>query len=431
MKKNFFIISIFGTLLSPVVSHAATSFDTISFKPASDHGYYLTVEQSQTLKQWNAAIGAYGEFSRHSFQGVIDKQATVTVGGAVGLMDWLSLGATVTGVPHQQFFSPTTGAEETKARWGDVTLNLKGRIVDNEVSPIGIALVPFVTIPSGDDEHFVGNGKVTGGGKLVVDTARIADFLSFSINVGGQAREAVTLPGTRTINDQFIYGAAVNARILKPVQLIAEVQGWTTFDDFFKQGNRPVEMNGAVRFLTSDTGGLAITAGGGGRLNDDGPGTPEWRVFGGLSYRTPTEEREQPEPIVETPPPRPTKEVIRSNNIYFATGKATITSASLPALDELFSEVQGRSDVKHIHIEGHTDSVGDDDSNLKLSEARANAIRTFFIKKGYPSEKISASGMGEASPIADNDSKEGRSQNRRVEFHLELQPGSNTVPGNS
>ncbi len=74
-------------------------------------------------------------------------------------------------------------------------------------------------------------------------------------------------------------------------------------------------------------------------------------------------------------------------------------------------------------VQGHTDSVGGDAYNQKLSQARANTIRMALIQRGVAVD-VTAVGMGESSPIADNTTVEGRSQNRRVEFHLQLDSNS-------
>ena len=69
----------------------------------------------------------------------------------------------------------------------------------------------------------------------------------------------------------------------------------------------------------------------------------------------------------------------------------------------------------YIEIVGHTDSEGDDDANMKLSKARANAVRDYLVSKDVPSYKMLTTGMGETMPIASNDTKEGRAANRRVQ----------------
>jgi OOP family OmpA-OmpF porin len=69
-----------------------------------------------------------------------------------------------------------------------------------------------------------------------------------------------------------------------------------------------------------------------------------------------------------------------------------------------------------IRITGHTDNVGSDRANQKLSEGRANSVRDDLIKRGISADRIEAEGKGESQPITTNDTEEGRAQNRRVEF---------------
>ncbi|HKU51706.1 MAG TPA: hypothetical protein VJQ25_04510, partial [Nitrospira sp.] len=253
---------IMGLFAFPCIALSAPSFDSITFKPATDQGFYLTTEQSQTLGQWNYAAGLLAEFSNDSViartvnrirvNDVVNEELTLHASGALGLFDWLNAGVLVEFVPLQHFNAIGTNVADDGARMGDIRFNLKGRILDNEKHPVGISIVPFVTFPTGDDEHFTGNGKVTGGGMLVIDTPRIHDKFSASLNVGGQVREAVTLaPGT-TINDQFLVGAGVNYAVHPKVELIAEVNGWTPFESFWEDNVRNLEANGAVRWSFAD-----------------------------------------------------------------------------------------------------------------------------------------------------------------------------------
>jgi len=71
-----------------------------------------------------------------------------------------------------------------------------------------------------------------------------------------------------------------------------------------------------------------------------------------------------------------------------------------------------------IEIQGHTDNVGSDEANLKLSQQRADAVRDYFIKKKLPMERVRSVGFGEARPIASNATTEGQAKNRRVEFEI-------------
>lgn len=109
-------------------------------------------------------------------------------------------------------------------------------------------------------------------------------------------------------------------------------------------------------------------------------------------------------------------ERIRLQNIYFDTGKATIKPESFPILDQV-AEFLKANPKAVVEIQGHTDSVGSDSYNMRLSQARAEAVRTYLITRhGIDASRLMARGYGESMPIASNASREGRAMNRRVEF---------------
>jgi outer membrane protein OmpA-like peptidoglycan-associated protein len=87
-------------------------------------------------------------------------------------------------------------------------------------------------------------------------------------------------------------------------------------------------------------------------------------------------------------------------------------------LQEMARLVSENPDLGRISIEGHTDSRGSDQYNLKLSEIRAASVLQFLVAQGVPIERLTSAGFGESRPIRDNDTEEHRSQNRRVEFRL-------------
>lgn len=103
-------------------------------------------------------------------------------------------------------------------------------------------------------------------------------------------------------------------------------------------------------------------------------------------------------------------------NIYFDSGKATLREESKAELDKLF-EILNRSAIT-IELGGHTDNVGTDESNQKLSQDRVNSVREYLIEKGISKDRITAVGYGEEFPIASNDTDEGKQKNRRVEVKV-------------
>ena len=110
-------------------------------------------------------------------------------------------------------------------------------------------------------------------------------------------------------------------------------------------------------------------------------------------------------------------EVFIIRNLHFATNKTRILSRSEQALQDLYMYLARNPQVR-IKIVGHTDSVGKDEANQKLSDGRANAVMQNLIERGIAPERLQAEGRGETQPIDTNDTEEGRQNNRRVEIEI-------------
>ncbi len=111
------------------------------------------------------------------------------------------------------------------------------------------------------------------------------------------------------------------------------------------------------------------------------------------------------------------KLTLGENSVNFDLNKSSLTSTAKANLDKLVPVFNDYKDTD-IQIFGYTDSSGSDDYNLKLSEQRAASVKTYLVSKGINASRINTVGRGEADPIASNDTKEGMSQNRRVEFAI-------------
>ncbi len=107
----------------------------------------------------------------------------------------------------------------------------------------------------------------------------------------------------------------------------------------------------------------------------------------------------------------------RFNNLNFASGSATIAGESGAEVDNLAAILKAYSDLK-VSIQGYTDSKGNADSNLTLSKQRADAVQQRLIAAGIAANRITTQGFGAANPVADNETAEGRAQNRRIEVVL-------------
>ena len=111
------------------------------------------------------------------------------------------------------------------------------------------------------------------------------------------------------------------------------------------------------------------------------------------------------------------KLTLNENAVRFATNKSTLTSQAKANLDKLVPVFNSYADT-NIEIFGYTDSTGAADYNLSLSDKRAEAVKVYLISKGLSASRFKTIGKGIADPIANNDTPEGRTQNRRVEFAI-------------
>jgi outer membrane protein OmpA-like peptidoglycan-associated protein len=104
--------------------------------------------------------------------------------------------------------------------------------------------------------------------------------------------------------------------------------------------------------------------------------------------------------------------------VLFDTGSSTLKPEARKTLEEAAARVKKFTDAP-VTVAGHTDSVGNDASNQKLSESRAAAVRDYFVSQaGVPAARLAVKGFGKTQPVADNGTEQGRARNRRVEVQI-------------
>ena len=112
-------------------------------------------------------------------------------------------------------------------------------------------------------------------------------------------------------------------------------------------------------------------------------------------------------------PPR----TIILENVYFDTNKTTLKPESFESLNNLVELLTSKPDI-NMEIYGHTDNVGGEAFNMKLSQGRAESVRAYLIQKGIAGSRLTAIGYGYSKPIDTNDTLEGRQHNRRTEVRI-------------
>jgi outer membrane protein OmpA-like peptidoglycan-associated protein len=129
-----------------------------------------------------------------------------------------------------------------------------------------------------------------------------------------------------------------------------------------------------------------------------------------------------PEPPPPPPPPAPKRveltqdQIVIHDKIQFETNKAVIKPESFGLLDEITAAIRDATQIKKLSIEGHTDDVGADKYNQKLSDQRAASVKAYLVEHGIDAGRLASKGWGESKPVGDNATEEGKEKNRRVEF---------------
>ena len=121
-----------------------------------------------------------------------------------------------------------------------------------------------------------------------------------------------------------------------------------------------------------------------------------------------------PKPVAV--PPKP-KKIIVLQGASFGFDSAELTPQGRAVLDEQAAILEKEPDIK-VEIAGHTDSIGAEEYNQGLSEKRAKVVKEYLISKGISPDRLKAMGHGESRPITTNDTREGRSKNRRVDLSV-------------
>ena len=187
-----------------------------------------------------------------------------------------------------------------------------------------------------------------------------------------------------------------------------DIDNWRNVD------NELVWKNGTNELCWRDAFWTPATA----ALNCDGALAPAV-----APEAAPAPARVVPEPHAPQPPVAAEK-ITYSAEALFDFDKSVLKPQGRQILDELVSKVQGINLEVMVAI-GHTDSIGSDAYNQRLSMRRAEAVKAYLVSKGIEQDRVATEGKGEKQPVASNKTREGRAQNRRVEIEV---VGTRAVP---
>jgi outer membrane protein OmpA-like peptidoglycan-associated protein len=435
-KRLFHLLSVLALLFA---SGRALALNAEQFRPNFDGYGLVNLLDHRTLPRHAWSLGLGLSFAQNPVElglvstgaridSLIDYQINMTLNGAFGVADWVTVGIFVPFFPNMKIEPVGTSVGQSTASFGDVGLAAKFKLWEHGDPKsddifMGVAVSPFLTFPSGDSGKFTGDKSVTGGLKGAYDVTLWKNKIV--ANLGFRFREKETLLNL-SIGQELLWGVGYTRPIYEPwdFHALTEIGGSTALNGFGSRENRsPLEWLFGLRkgFMQSR---LNATVGAGFGITN-GYGSPDYRVFGMLTYTAP--------PIV--PKQKPPKVIEKTTTVYkyakieggeikilqpihFETAKWVIKPDSLPIVQDVADIMRNTPYIRKLQVQGHTDWRGSDDYNLKLSQNRANAVMQQLIKDGVEPERLEAVGRGEFQPIATNKTAEGMALNRRTEFHI-------------
>ena len=188
--------------------------------------------------------------------------------------------------------------------------------------------------------------------------------------------------------------------------------GAQTIDNWKNGTNELVWKNGTNELCWRDSSWTPATAAPG----CDGAIVPPASAPAPAPVATPAPAPAAPAPVAPVAPPAATK-VTYAADAFFNFDKSVLKPEGKAKLDDLVEKIKGIN-LEVIIAVGHTDSVGSDAYNQKLSIRRSEAVKAYLVSKGIEKNRVYTEGKGEKQPVADNKTAEGRAKNRRVEIEV-------------
>lgn len=457
MKKFAPLLALASAFVSLPAAAQSTSFQADNFEPrASQRENVLNVDTSDVRPHLMPSVGFFLNYANDSIQ-VVDadtdrviskpmrRRLAGDIGMAFGLGDRLELALTLPVVLNQagSLGLYNGGGDLSSSAVGDLRFTPKVRLAGREEGEagLGIAAAATVYLPTGDVDSFNGDGTFRVEPRFVLDYATEGG-IKLAANLAYQVRpRRVAL--SHVSDDTVRYGLGALVPVADKFAIEATGFGNVGLDN--SPTDTPFEALAGLRWLPTEAAIVQLGAGTG---FNSGIGSPNFRVYAGLTWApqpskdevappscTPCECESCPEPKVteeEKPKPRViiTKtHVVVSEKVHFDTDKAKIKPRSYSLLMEVAEALKANPQITKIRVEGHTDWRASESYNQRLSERRAKAVVSFLVRRGgLKKSRLEAVGYGEYKPVQTNETEEGRAANRRVEFRIIEVDGQSVAP---
>lgn len=445
--RQFILATALG-LTSVVANANIIGSDMQSFNPVSDGGDFVTVQSAGTLRPWTFVIGGFLDEAKnnmapaldatHAKYRVTDQVLSSDLHFGLGILQNWEVGANIVNTLSSHVDNQTVTDYFTSNGLTDFRLNTKLRFLGSDSD--GLAVNFSADFPQVKNDYFYGDSNKPSYAVELIGSKSFGRWL-LGANVGYNFRHSGnTIPNGpyEPVGDEWLASAAASYHFAE--------SNWIGVAELF--GANPT--NATPSYSTDDLMALEALLGAKyeGVKNLElqagltteiyrGTSSPDIRAYVGLNWfplsrgeapSQPAPVPEEPKPPVaasEVPPPPTIKQIAPSvyvaNNVNFPSGSDTVPQNLYPELKKFADFLKNKPNgYKKLSIQGHTDSRGPKEFNDRLSLKRAVAVKKVMVEEFQAdAEKIETKGFGMSSPVASNDTAEGRSQNRRIEFKVE------------
>ncbi len=415
------VVICLGLILSSATTHALTKgFEVDAFRPNTDGAPYFSVWGSRNLDQWEWEAGTMASYAYRPFQlsrgstrvqGIVDYTVVQHFLGGIGFLDrWLSMGVDIPMGWFTTYQNPNVAGSPRQNEMvvEDIRVYLKSELFRSKY--LGIAVLPFASIPTGYGRYFFGNGTFAGGGKVILE-GKPFERWSIALNAGVFLRQSYTFMNDIRKDGQILLDLGTAVRVWKGLSVTAEINTEPRLrSPFSRKVETPTEARAGLRWEIGNTGLLASVGGGLGIIRSSG--SPRFRVLAGISYSP----RRRPKHF---PTDALSLDIIPATVVHFATDSAAITDVKdAQELGVVADALTAHPDTK-IRVIGHTDATGKRRENERLSQERAEKVKWYINLHGIADDRMEAVGVGSSQPADSGKTPWGRAKNRRVNMEIE------------
>ncbi len=359
-------------------------YDFLSLKPATDGGNYFSLWGAKNIRKKDFVFGNYFYYSSNPLQllrsgarlrGVVDQLFMQEFHASYGIIDrWLSAGVNVPVAWSLDFLDPNVAlpASDKKTAFGDIRLHLKTELMDMKDREWGIALIPFLTIPTGSGDLFLGSKSLTGGGLLALEFEPNQKW-SMVLNAGVELAPNFQIRNANK-NTQLMAGIGGRVNLSPAIAAVAELISSGRISGLYQEEvESPLETRGGLKWGIPNTGLTASLGGGAGIIR--GSGAPTFRVFSGLIYSLSAHRAVRRKKALEY--------INNKATLFFGLDKKSDGPENEKVLKKVAAHIK-KGKLKQITVKGYADKTGHKLYNLQLSRSRADQTAKLLLMEPLP-----------------------------------------------